>query len=184
MLLLLAVVFMSFSCSIKNKKSSEEDLIKAYYQALNSGDFNRISCLLSDSLITMEMDFVLTKGIQGFHEQFQWDSVFNAKHKLMEIQNHKDSIFTIQSKIGKRIDFLQDSAVICKVWFEFDKNKISKIHTLEYIYFNIEKWEPRRDSLVAWVGRVYPGLNGFIYDLSPKGAKNYLKAIKLYEKRQ
>jgi hypothetical protein len=55
---------------------------------------------------------------------------------------------------------------------------------MEYLNFNVDKWTSNRDSLVSWIDRNHPELTGFIFDLTPKGAENYMKAIELYKKAQ
>ena len=59
--------------------------------------------------------------------------------------------------------------------------KISKIEDFEYIGTDWEKWVNERDSLVRWINKNHPKLDGFVHDLTMKGAMNYVKAIELYQ---
>ena len=49
---------------------------------------------------------------------------------------------------------------------------------------DLEKWIPRRDSLSTWVDRNHPEIKGFVNDMTPFGAQNYLKAIDLFRNKK
>ncbi len=158
--------------------------INAYFKALNARDFRQLSPLVSDSLKTTEMGYILTRDKAGFYTQFQWDSVFQAKYQVREINFRSDSVELVVSKICHRIAFLQDTALVYRVLFVFDANQIAEISTTGYISMDFSLWQARRDSLVAWIEQKHPELNGFVYKLSPEGAEKYLKAIELWRKEK
>ncbi len=172
-----------FACQ-NDFHNSHEQSINAYFKALNAQDFRLISPLISDSLKTTEMGYILTHKKAGFYGQFQWDSVFQAKYQVREINFHSDSVELVVSKICRRISFLQDTALVYRVLFVFDGNQIAEISTTGYISMDFGLWQARRDSLVAWIDQAHPELNGFVYDLSPEGGVKYLKAIEIWRKEK
>ena len=66
----------------------------------------------------------------------------------------------------------------------FESGKISRIENLDCPDANWETWGKQVDSLVNWTKENHPGLNGFIHDLTMKGAQDYMKAIALYKNRK
>ncbi len=158
--------------------------IKAYFKALNARDFRQLSPLVSDSMKTSEMGYILTRNKADFYKQFQWDSVFQAKYQVREMNFRSDSVELVVSKHCRRIAFLQDTDLVYRALFVFDGNQIAEINTTGYISMDFALWQARRDSLVAWIGQKHPELNGFVHDLSPEGARKYMKAIELWRKEK
>lgn len=171
------------SCSIQ-QHDSQKKIVTDYIQGLNNGEFNLISKCVSDSVVTTEMNFVLTKNKQELYSHFQWDSVFQPKYNLIGYKTDNAGLICTVGKTCKRIEFLQDTSMVYKTRFEFEGNKIVKISLIDYVYLNTLTWQPRRDSLVAWIDKYHPELSGFVYDLTPSGAQKYLTAIDLYKKEK
>lgn len=182
-LLAFGIVLMMFSCKATHGISSNQ-LVKDYYSGLNQGNFELFSKHLADSVQTMEMDFLLTKNPQELYTQFQWDSVFKPEYKIMQMAKSDDSVKVSIAKTCERTRFLQDADLIYKATFVIKDEQIAKIQTTDFVFLDDQKWPQRRDTLVAWIDTNHPELSGFIYDLTPKGAVNYLKAIELYENRK
>lgn len=68
---------------------------------------------------------------------------------------------------------------MCQVKISFTSGKISKLEELECIGVDWNIWRKERDSLVSWVNKNHPELDGFINDMTMNGSINYLKAIDL-----
>ncbi len=179
----LIIFFLLQSCGTKNEFSHKQS-INAYFKAFNARDFRQISPLVSDSMKTSEMGYILTRNKADFYKQFQWDSVFQAKYQVREMNFRSDSVELVVSKICHRIAFLQDTALVYRALFVFDGNQIAEINTTGYISMDFGLWQARRDSLVAWIGKKHPELNGFVHGLSSEGARKYMKAIELWGKEK
>ena len=182
-ILIFTLAVFIFSCT-NNTYKQREKTIYNYFLGLNSGDFNLISESVTDSITTSEMSFILTKNKQELYVHYKWDSVFNPKYKILEISADSNKFNCTIEKICERIKFLQDTSTIFKTDIEFDDGKIARHSITEYIKFDTETWESRRDSLVAWIDRNHPELTGFVFDLSPEGAQRYKKAMNLYRKNK
>lgn len=178
--IILGLIFMLISCDSIQKKLTYEQMVENYFFGLNTGDFNLFSNCISDSVLTTEMECVLTQNRNQFYQQFQWDSVFRPKYKLTDLRRNDDSVKAIVSKKCKRIEFLQDSALTYKILIVFKEKQIKSIQITEYVFMDFAKWQPRRDTLLAWIDKKHPELSGFSNDLTLKGAQNYMKAIDLY----
>jgi hypothetical protein len=177
----LFIIAFLFSCNNSSDKPTADKIIHTYIVALNESNFKQIESCISDSLVTMEGGFVLTKSSKDYYVHFQWDSVFSPKYTILNSNKISDkSIEVTLSKICKRIKYLHDSATVFKTKFDFADKRIVSIDNFELVYFDTLKWSSRRDTLVNWVSEHYPELDGFIYDQTPNGAQNYLKAIELY----
>jgi ketosteroid isomerase-like protein len=132
-------------------------------------------------VVATEMSYVLSKNKQELYRQFQWDSVFSPSCNLIDYKTDSTGLICTIKKSCKRIKFLQDTSIIFKTNFVLKGNKIAKISLIDYVYFDTLSWQTRRDSLVAWIDKNYPKLSGFVYDMTPNGAQNYLKAIDLFK---
>lgn len=177
----LLLISILVSCGNNHETNSEKELVKNYYDLTNQSDFLGISNIVTDSIIHIEGDFILSEGKKDLYRMFQWDSVFEPQYEILELSQDSSLVSVVFSKTCKRIKFLHDTATVSKSLFAFDNEKIASINTVEYILFDYNKWQSRRDTLVAWIDKNHPELNGFIFDQSLLGAKDYLKAIELYQ---
>lgn len=181
----LLIMCMCFSCAnnaVTKEKLSNKQIIENYYDARNNKDISKINALISDSLLWIDLNYTIARNKTEFYENFKWDSVFQSQHKIIDFDSISENVVEISfTKICKRIKFLHDSATVSRQTISIVDNKIAKINTTEYLVFDFEKWQSRRDSLNNWVKENHPELNGFVNDITNAGAQNYMKAIELYE---
>ena len=71
----------------------------------------------------------------------------------------------------------------CGYKISFNNGKISKLEELECTGADWNIWQNEVNTLVNWVKKHHPELDGFIHDLTMEGAVKYLKAIELYDNR-
>jgi hypothetical protein len=171
------------SCNSLNSPISHKRIVEGYISAVNKADFNEISRYLNDSVRTEELEFLLSDNLEDFYTMFQWDSVFNPRYEIIDIQELEKGMQLTLSKECKRILFLNDTALITRSMVEFSNGRITRIQTYEYLNLDFSKWESRRDTLIAWIGIHHPNLNGFDITQTIDGGQNYLKAIELYRNR-
>lgn len=162
-------------------KPSPKELVTQYYQARDSKDFRHIKSLINDSLTITAGDFVMPYTPEGFYQVFKWDSVFNTSYEVLEMEE-KDRQVMIWLKMGSdRHAFLGNDPMLCQYRISMDNGKISKIEELNCPEADWTTWQTARDTLVAWTKKNHPQLDGFINDMTMKGAQNYHKAIELYK---
>lgn len=180
--ILLLFLLMAFTaCSEKQHTKAEQ--ITAYYEGFKNADYKQIKRTLADSLITTEGDYIMAFSREGYYEKFRWDSVFKPVYKLVSIENRKeDPIATITIRSLKH-EFLENSPMTCSYRFHFESGKIAKIENLECPDANWETWAEQVDTLVNWVKLNRPELDGFIHDLTMKGAIDYVNAMALYNQQ-
>lgn len=166
------------------KKSGPSDQITEYYEGFKNSDYNQIKRTISDSLTIIEGDYIMDFTPESFYKQFKWDSVFKPVYKLVTLENEDEQVVATVSVNSLRFDFLKNNPLTCKHKFYFKSGKINKIENLDCTDVNWEIWQKERDSLVNWTKLNHPELDGFINDLSMKGAKDYLNAIELYKMSQ
>ena len=175
-ILFIFILFITYSCT-ENKKSR---LISQYYEGFKNSDFNQIRSTVSDTLIITEGDYIMTYSPDNYYDHFKWDSTFKPTYNLVAIESQDNTITTTVSVSSIRFKFLKNDPLICKYKFAFNSGKIIKIENLDCIDVNWKLWQKERDSLVNWVKLNHPELDGFINNISAQGAKDYVKAIELY----
>lgn len=183
LLLLLAIVFIS--CKNSEHDTEKLDIAKQYYTILDSSNDTKIEALLTDSISIKEneYDYVETFSKKGYAEWLKWDAVFNPTYKVLEIKQEDDIVKAKISKFDDRIDFLHKEPIISNEVIRFKNNKIVSVEKTKYVIFNLNTFVKNRDSLVIWISKNHPELNGFLYDQTENGGNKYLKAIELYTNR-
>lgn len=163
---------------------THKQLVTEYYEAFDASDFNRIVSVLADSLTILEGEYVMPYSQESFYEQFKWDSIFQTTYKIIELENQNDQIIATVESSSKRYQFLKNDPLTCQFKISFDSDKVTKLESLGCPGADWNIWQMEVDSLVNWTRKNHPELDGFIHDLTMKGAINYLKAIELYEKER
>ena len=174
------------SCKNPKKEISKLETAKNYYKVLDNSNIPVIATLISDSLLTKETEYNYeqTFSLQEYTQWLKWDSVFNPKYEILEIEQENGIVKAKISKIDKRIAFLHKKPIVTNQTIRFKNDRISSIETTKYIYFNDTIFVRNRDELVNWINKNHPELNGFIYDQTKKGAIKYLKAMELYKNKK
>ncbi|GMN11417.1 hypothetical protein MTsPCn9_09760 [Croceitalea sp. MTPC9] len=162
------------------QKPTHKEIVTSYFNAFNSRNYSQIKALVSDSLTITEGDFITTFDHDSYYEHFKWDSIFKPSYEILEIKEENNQVLATIASKSVRYEFLKNNPLTCKRRTSFTSGKISKIEILDCIDVDWTVWQKERDSLVAWTTSNHPELNGFINDLTMKGAQNYLKAMKLY----
>ncbi|MBJ6366532.1 hypothetical protein [Snuella sedimenti] len=181
-ILFLFVLILTTSCT--ERKSTEAEHVATYYKGFKKGDYKQISAVISDTLTIIEGDYTMVFTPETFYRQFKWDSVFKPVYKLVSLENRDEHIVAAVSVKSLRFEFLKNNPLTCEHRFHFKSGKITKIENLDCMDADWQIWQKERDSLVAWIKFNHPELDGFVHDLSAKGAMDYLNAIELYKNRQ
>ncbi|GAA4278057.1 hypothetical protein [Aquimarina mytili] len=174
------------SCITSEKKIDRLEITKQYYKALDNSDGVTMKILLADSLHTKETDYNYEQTFS--HKEYiekwlKWDSVFDPKYKILEIDQENEIVKVKISKEDKRIRFLHEEPTVWSAFIRFDTDKIISIER-KNVVFKDKVWERNRTKLLNWVDQNHPELNGFIYDQTEKGGMKFLKAIELYKNRK
>lgn len=166
------------------KKSTPSEQITAYYEGFKNSDYSQIKSTLADSLITTEGDYIMPFSRESYYEKFKWDSVFKPVYKLVNIEKQGEQAVATVTMRSLKHEFLKNSPMTCSYTFHFKSGKIAKIENLDCPDANWEIWAKEVDALVHWVKANHPELDGFIHDLTMKGAIDYVHAMELYKQRQ
>ena len=165
-----------------DKKSANYNQVTKYYEGFKNSNYELIKKTISDSLTIIEGDYTMPFSPESYYGHFKWDSIFNPVYKVLSLKNQDEAVIATVAVSSSRFEFLNNNPLTCKHRFHFESGRIRKIENLDCSDANWEIWQKERDSLVEWTKINHPELDGFIYDLSMKGAQNYLKAIELYKK--
>jgi hypothetical protein len=181
-ILTLLIVIAFISCKRSDKEIDTVEIAKKYYDALDNSDASAMADLLTDSLVTKETayDYEQTFSRSEYLEWVKWDSVFDPNYEILQIDQKDEYIKATISKIDKRISFLHEQPIVTKQLIRFDQDKIVSVETTEYVVFNDATFVKNRESLLSWIDEHHPELNGFIYNQTAPGGRQYLKAIELY----
>ncbi|TAI47609.1 hypothetical protein [Flagellimonas allohymeniacidonis] len=166
-----------------DKKSANYNQVSKYYEGFKNSNYGQIKSTISDSLTIKEGYYTMPFTPESYYGHFKWDSVFKPVYKVLLLENQDEEVVATVSVSSSRFEFLKNNPLTCKHRFHFKSGRIHKIENLDCGDANWEIWQKERDSLVEWTKSNHPELDGFINDLSMKGALNYLKAIELYKKR-
>ena len=178
--LIICATLVFFSCKPPESTITKEQMVKDFYTGYNSGDFNLLSKHISDSIVYSDQGFLIAANLNDLRTFFQWDSVFKPHYGISELKEDSNSVTLNVNKLCKRINFLQDTATSYKVKVDFINDQIASVQITEQLYFNSEKWLPRRDSLLSWIDKTHPELSGFFNQPGYTGAEKFLKAMELY----
>ncbi|WP_299798161.1 nuclear transport factor 2 family protein [uncultured Maribacter sp.] len=179
--LILFVIGLLFGCG--NEELSRKETVTTYYKAFDSGDFDKIKGIIHDSITIVSGDFVMPFDKDSFNEFYKWDSIFKPSYEILELVEDNDHLIATISQKNIRNEFLKNNPLKLNVKVSFASGKITKLEELDYIEVNWKDWNQEKDSLVNWIKINHPKLDGFVNDMTMTGAKNYLKAIELYEGR-
>jgi len=181
-LLVFSLLMLGLACA--EKKGIHKAQITTYYEGFASGNYAQIKGTLADSLLTTADDFSMPFSRESYYEKFKWDSVFKTEYQLVDISyENREAIATVTLDSPKLV-FLKNSPMTCTYRFEFKNGQIAKIAELECPSANWKIWGNNVDNLVQWTKKNHPALDGFINDLTMKGAQNYMQAIHLYQNRE
>lgn len=175
-------IFLVFGLLISCNKPDNQTILQNFMNGYYIHGFDDISSMLADSVTIIDVpDYTVTYTKDEYRMIFQWDSVFQTKNEIEILGQTDSTVDILEKKYSKRFEFLEHNPLIMKQRIHFNQGVITTIENREYMNFDVPKWTSNRDSLVLWIDRNHPELSGFIYDLTKKGAENYLKAIELYQ---
>lgn len=178
--LTLFALLLLMACSHNNNQVLFNNYMQAYYHQT----FANFSELLADSITLKDGDYEMTYSKQDYQVYFKWDSTFHPRQELLEVTINKTSVDFIESVSSERYQFLGNNPLVTRKRLYFTNDKISMIDNVEYLNVDWNIWIARRDTLVKWIDMYHPELNGFIYDMTKKGAEDYKKAIALEAKEK
>ncbi|AXT59182.1 hypothetical protein D1816_02070 [Aquimarina sp. AD10] len=174
------------SCKTSENKVDKLEIAKRYYKALDNSDGTAMKILLTDSLMTKEMDYDYEQTFsqnEYINKWLKWDSVFDPTYKILEIKQENEVVVAKVSKIDKRIRFLHEGPTVWSAVIRFNVDKISSIER-KNVTFNENTWGENRTKLLTWIEKNHPELNGFLYDQTKSGGIKYLKAIELFKNKK
>ncbi|WP_405399711.1 hypothetical protein [Maribacter sp. Asnod2-G09] len=180
-ILILFLIGVFNSCN--NQKINHNEAVTTYYKAFDSGEFNKIKEVIHDSVTLISGDFIMPFDKNTFYEFYTWDSIFEPSYEVIELIEDNDDVIATISQKNIRNAFLKNNPLKLNVKISFVSGKITKIEELDYIDVNWDTWSQRKDSLVSMVKINHPELDGFVNDMTMKGAVNYLQAMELYDNR-
>ncbi|MEP2056853.1 MAG: hypothetical protein ABJJ05_03555 [Maribacter litoralis] len=169
--------------SCDNQKLSPKETVTTYYNAFDSGDFNKIKAVIHDSITLVSGDFVMPFNKTSFKEFYKWDSIFEPTYEILQLTEDNNDITATITQKNIRNGFLKNNPLKLNIKVSFVSGKITKLEELDYIDVNWTAWNQEKDSLVDWIKVNHPELDGFVNDMTMTGAMNYLKAIELFEKK-
>lgn len=177
---ILILFLLCFLTGCNKHKLSHKETVSSYYNAFDSGNYDEIKAIINDSVTQISGDFVTPYNHESFYQFFKWDSIFRSSYKIIVLEEKNRDILVTVAQDNIRNEFLKNNPLVYKVKVSFISEKISKLEELESINVNWAVWNQEKDSLVNWIKKNHPDLDGFVNDMTMKGSKNYLKAIELY----
>lgn len=181
-ILILSLLYFLTGCDDHNL--THQETVTTYYNARDTSNYDELKTVINDSLTIISGDYVMPYNQDGFYEQFKWDSIFKTSYNIVELVEKDNQIMASVTMNSIRNEFLKNSDMTCQYKISFIAGRISKIEELDCKNADWNIWGKERDSLVNWIDKNHPKLNGFINDMTMNGAQNYLKAIELYKAKK
>ena len=178
---ILVLLLLCFLTGCHHQKPTHQETVTAYYKAFDSGDYTAIRALIHDTLTVTVGDYVTPYTHDSFYTFFKWDSIFQTSYAIVDLEEKSDHIMATVASKSLRYAFLKNNPLTCRFTIVFNSGKISRIESGECVGADWDIWEKKRDSLVGWIKKNHPYLDGFINDMTMDGAIHYLKAIELYK---
>ena len=181
----IAALLISISIAGCNTPVKEGDQLKItdrYFDALNHSDHSKLKTWLADSIITIEGNYEQTISRDDYQELLKWDAVFSPTYQILKIELHGESVKAKVNKLDKRIEFLHEKPFITQQTIRFQNNQITNIK-IEYVNFDEPLWSKNKKDLLDWIDSNHPELNGFIYDQTEIGGRQFLEAIELFKNK-
>jgi len=179
LLLILLSIMLLTKCW--HETQTNKELVTNYFDARQSGEFEKIKAVVNDSFTITEGDHIMPYSLDSYYEVFKWDSIFQTSYKIVKLKDVNNQVVASIDLSSIRNKFLQNDQMTCQFKISFDSGKISKIESLDCQGADWAVWQKKVNTLVSWIETNHPDLNGFIHDMSMEGANNYLKAIELFE---
>ncbi|MEL6538628.1 MAG: nuclear transport factor 2 family protein, partial [Bacteroidota bacterium] len=66
---------LAMGCSQKEEANYQE-VVEAYFEALNRSDFEALQSVLADSVIFGEGEYITRYSLAEYYRWWQWDSIF------------------------------------------------------------------------------------------------------------
>ena len=173
-----------FVLGCQQSKMTHQEVVNGYYKARSETNYSEVKKYVSDSLTIVSGDFVMPFDHHSFYEVFKWDSLFRPTYEVVKIEDVDHHIVVSVKLNSVRSEFLKNSYMTCHYKLSFEAGRISKFEEMNCDDVDWNIWEQEVNSLVHWVKEHHPELDGFIHDMTKKGAQNYLRAMELYEKRK
>jgi hypothetical protein len=185
-LIIVFFLFLATSCQLSNGNADSTELVKAFYKGLNQSDFKTVSNCIGDTILINEVEsnFALAFSKDEYHDWFLWDSTFNPKYEIAELEVRNDSVFATISKNGYRIQLLHETPLVYKVHFDIADNKLVAINRTRYVNADWTLWQSNRDKFMQWVARYYPDCSDFMSVQNKEFGAKYLKVLHLYLERE
>ena len=179
-------LFLTISCKFQNDRTSSIEIAKEFYKGLNQADFKLISNCIADSFAVNEKEWnlILKYSKNEYQNWFQWDSIFNPKYEIVEIEERNDSVFATISKDDCRIHLLHENPLVYKVHFDIVDNKLIAINTIKYLNADWTVWQNNRKKFIDWIVNSHPDYSDFMNVQNKEFGEKYLKAINLYLERE
>jgi hypothetical protein len=181
-ILFLLIIIVFTSCA--KKRHTESEQIKVFYKGYKNSGYELIKNVLADSLTTVFGDYTTTYSQQIYYEQFKWDSIFKPDYELVDLNHEDGQLIATVSMRSLKLEFLKNNPMTCRYQFQFSSGKISRINELDCNCVDWTVWQKEVNALANWIKINHPEMDGFIHDLSMKGAIDYVKAIELYKNRE
>ncbi|UKN02707.1 hypothetical protein K6119_04160 [Paracrocinitomix mangrovi] len=181
--ILLLLIIATGSLSLSNCSSPKEDkLIHNYYDYYNNKNYKELSKLLSDTIKLFDEGYLVLEGKEKFLDIVKWGEVFNSKNTLISLENKDGAWIATEKQSSDRINFLYGHDLKSETIFRLFKKKIVSIES-NLIDFNAEKENKKMHLFIDWVKNNHSELMQNIWQLNSQGAKDFKKAMELYQNK-
>ena len=179
-------LFLTISCSFQNDKTNSIEIVKNFYKGLNQSDFEIVSSCIADSFAINEKEsnFIVKFSRIEYKDWFQWDSTFNPKYEIVEIEERNDSVFATISKEDRRILFINEEPSLFEAHFEIVDNKLTVLNRIKTQNVNWTEWLNKVDKLNKYIDTYEPDHSGFMNVQNKEYGEKYQNAINLYLERE